>query len=721
MSAPEPAVMEDSSPPLSETNLPTAPMVYAVIKDPSIVDNPDIPSYQPYVHGPCQPPALIPLHMHGIGMEVECYLDTAFVTCSGTWRVHCVTASKSCECRIAIPMGDQGSVLGVEIDIGRRSYYSQLITTEDTKDTQEVGKCKDGWLLKCQTYTLSIPQVDGGSYISVKVRWSKKLLYQDGQFCLNIPFSFPAYVVPVAKKVSKKEKILLNVNTGPGTEVLCKTASHPLKEVKRQVGKLGFFYEAEVLTWSASDFTFSYSVCPGDIFGGMLLHSPSLNDFDQREMFCFYLFPGNNSRKVFRKEIVFIVDISASMRGSPLENTTEALIAALFKLNPLDSFNIIAFNNDTLLFSSSMELATEEAIEKATQWISTYFIADGGTNVLLPLNQAVEMVAKTVDTIPLIFLVTDGAVEDERNICNVMKGRLASGGPCSPRICTFGIGSYCNHYFLQILSQIGRGHYDAAYDIDSINVRMQMLLQNASSVILANITIDALEHADLLELFPFQLPDLSFGCPLIVSGRYHGKFPDSFKVSGILADLSNFLVDVKVQNAKSLPIDIVFAKSQIDTLTAQAWLLGSKQLEEKVAKLSIQTGFPSEYTRLMLVQRSDKGDSESILVQEKVDAPSVKKMIFMRTLGVGFGNLIATAENLRPGMEEAKAQQPAGLIIDAASSCCGRVLDLCCCMCCIQACSRLNNQCSIALTQLCTALACFECLNCCIEFCSSCD
>lgn len=25
-------------------------------------------------------------------------------------------------------------------------------------------------------------------------------------------------------------------------------------------------------------------------------------------------------------------------------------------------------------------------------------------------------------------------------------------------------GLYCNHYFLQMLAQIGRGYYDAAYD-----------------------------------------------------------------------------------------------------------------------------------------------------------------------------------------------------------------------------------------------------------------
>lgn len=32
------------------------------------------------------------------------------------------------------------------------------------------------------------------------------------------------------------------------------------QEIRRQVGKLSFSYEAEVLTWSSTDFTFSFSV-----------------------------------------------------------------------------------------------------------------------------------------------------------------------------------------------------------------------------------------------------------------------------------------------------------------------------------------------------------------------------------------------------------------------------------------------------------------------------
>lgn len=87
--------------------LPTAPMVYAVIPDPSVVDNPDIPSYQPHVHGRCDPPALIPLQMNAISIQAHCFFDTAFVTISGSWLLHCVKRNRHCHCRIAIPISQQ--------------------------------------------------------------------------------------------------------------------------------------------------------------------------------------------------------------------------------------------------------------------------------------------------------------------------------------------------------------------------------------------------------------------------------------------------------------------------------------------------------------------------------------------------------------------------------------------------------------------------------------
>lgn len=72
-------------------------------------------------------------------------------------------------------------------------------------------------------------KVDGGSTISIKVSWIQKLLYRNGEFSLIVPFSFPDYVTPPVKKLAKKEKIQLNINSGTETEIMCKATSHPLK------------------------------------------------------------------------------------------------------------------------------------------------------------------------------------------------------------------------------------------------------------------------------------------------------------------------------------------------------------------------------------------------------------------------------------------------------------------------------------------------------------
>ncbi|XP_021691763.2 uncharacterized protein LOC110673065 isoform X2 [Hevea brasiliensis] len=695
---PKPHVHMEKS---AESLLPTAPMVYAVISDPAIVDNPDIPSYQPHVYGRCDPPALIPLQMNRIELESDSYLDSVIVRLSGSWRVHCVMGSNCCDCRIAIPMGEQGSILGVEVEVPGKSYSTELIAVDGQKDMEREGRPENGGFLKPHIFTLTIPKVDGGTSLSIKVSWIQKLLYRNGEFSLIVPFSFPEYVTPAVKKLPKKEKIQLNVNSGTGTEIVCKTTSHPLKQLKREAGKLGFLYESEVLNWTDIDFAISYSVSSSHIYGGVILQSPTVQDFDQREMFSVYLFPGEQfSGKVFRKEIVFVVDISGSMEGKPLEGTKDALFGALTKLDSKDSFNIIAFNGETYLFSPSMELATAETVERAVKWINLNFIAGGSTNILLPLNQAMEIVSNTQGSFPVIFLITDGAVEEERHICDLMESHLTGKGSLCPRIYTFGIGTYCNHYFLRMLAMISGGQYDATYDVDLVQSQMQKLFVKGLSTILANITIDAFDDLDDVEVYPSRIPDFSSEGLLIISGRYQGNFPETVKAKGILGDLSNFVMDLKIQKEKDMPFD-------------------------RVAKMSIQTGVVSEYTRLALLesQRAHHASESprAHKLSHKTDSPNVdsqgQRRILLPNLGVGFGNVTATAENIHPGVEETKLPEAAEIIIKAASNCCGSMCNKCCCMCCIQSCSKMNDQCAIALTQLCVALACFGCLECCSQLC----
>ncbi|CAH1425410.1 unnamed protein product [Lactuca virosa] len=663
MSAPKPAIMTKSSSPspcsspLPSKHHPTAPMVYAMITEPDIVDNPDIRSYQPHVYGRFNPPALIPLHMYEISMNIECYLDTAFVTVSGTWHVHCVTASACCDCCIAIPMGQQGSILDIKVESTKRSYSTKLIASGDEKDDSDrITKAKDGFLMKRNTYTLRIPQVDGGSIIHVKVRWSQKLVYQDNEFHLSIPFSFPSYILPLKSKIPQMEKLLVNVNSGTGTVITCSSTSHPLKEVKRQPGEASFSYEAEVLKWSTQDFYFAYYVCSNEIFGGLLLHHPSLHDYDRRDMFCFYLFPGANIiRKHFRKEVVFLLDKSGSMR---------------------------AFNEGIQSFSSSLELATKETIRNATEWMWKTLVAEGETNLMCPLKRALEMVGKNGELIPLIFLITDGTVEDEREICNMMKFSHVDGGLSSPRIFTFGIGSYCNHHFLPMLAHIGRGYYDHACDVDLIGDRLQRLFNNALSPLLANVTLDSLETLKSYELYPSRIPDLLSRSPLIVSGRYQGKFPELVKVRGLMTDLSSYVMDIKVRKTSNINLDRMCGMREVDILTSQAWLDKNIDTEKKVAKMSLQRGVPSEYTRIILVQKDKVKPTTllSLLLDEvqKCSKLGNEKVIYLRNPCVGFGKLKATAANLPPGIEDIKLNEAAKMVVEAATSCWGMFINSWC-------------------------------------------
>jgi hypothetical protein len=63
------------------------------------------------------------------------------------------------------------------------------------------------------------------------------------------------------------------------------------------------------------------------------------------------------------------------------------------------------------------------------------------------------MLSGARSSVPIIFLVTDGTVEDERQICATVKNHMINGDSICPRIYTFGIGmtfSTLNNFFYLI-------------------------------------------------------------------------------------------------------------------------------------------------------------------------------------------------------------------------------------------------------------------------------
>lgn len=49
---------------------------------------------------------------------------------------------------------------------------------------------------------------------------------------------------------------------------------------------------------------FFFQVHSADVFGGLLLQSASVQDYDQRDMFCLFLIPGNNKKRKVRLTLI---------------------------------------------------------------------------------------------------------------------------------------------------------------------------------------------------------------------------------------------------------------------------------------------------------------------------------------------------------------------------------------------------------------------------------
>lgn len=70
-----------------------------------------------------------------------------------------------------------------------------------------------------------------------------------------------------------------------------------------------------------------------------------------------------------------------------------------------------------------------------------------------------ESLANTKGSIPHIFLVTDGTVEDERNICTNIQTTISNTKSIVPRISTFGIGKGHMRIHVSLLGKFLFAHF----------------------------------------------------------------------------------------------------------------------------------------------------------------------------------------------------------------------------------------------------------------------
>lgn len=227
-------------------------------------------------------------------------------------------------------------------------------------------------------------------------------------------------------------------------------------------------------------------------------------------------------------EFIFLVDVSSSMNGFPLDTAKYLLKNLLGRLRAQDRFNVILFAGGSRVMAPASVPATAGNMEKAVRLIDAEQ-GGGGTELLRALKRAMALPCAE-NYARSVLLITDGYIAAERDVFeHIRQNRDRS------NVFSFGIGSGVNRYLIEGVASAGHGEPFVVTDASKARETAGRFIQYVQQPVLSRIEV-ATEGFDAQDLEPLVIPDLFARRPLVILGKWRGQARGNIVVKGIGAD-----------------------------------------------------------------------------------------------------------------------------------------------------------------------------------------
>lgn len=328
---------------------------------------------------------------------------------------------------------------------------------------------------------------------------------------------------------------------------------------------------------------------------------------------------------VGKRELVFVVDVSGSMHGTPLALCKAAMRDALVRMRPVDTFNVITFAGATGKAFARPRPANDAAIRDALDYVDR-LSAGGGTEMLDAVAAALSPDVEE-GRHRYVFFLTDGFVGDEDQILSATKGFVSAieRGGQRARVFGFGTGSSVNRMLIEGLGREGKGVSVYATSREDPERAVNRFYRYIDRSVLRDVQI-AFGSLRAREVFPAELPDLFASHPLVVHGRWSGSLagPVVVKAKG-----ANGPVEIPVTIARApmddgWPIqDLLWARSKIAWLERGLWEPGqASSAKDQITQLGALHHLVTRFTSFVAVDSSRKvGSGAPVHVVQPVETP----------------------------------------------------------------------------------------------------
>jgi Ca-activated chloride channel homolog len=269
------------------------------------------------------------------------------------------------------------------------------------------------------------------------------------------------------------------------------------------------------------DFVLRFRLSGEEVSSGLLLYQgPDEN------LFLLMAQPPEHVRveEIPPREYVFVLDVSGSMSGFPLD-TAKKLLADLTRvLRPTDTFNIVLFADGSRTLAERSLPASPENLRRALHFIGPQS-GGGGTELRAAMESAfaiphLEGVSRS------IVLITDGYIEAEKDVFDYVRDHLDRGN-----VFCFGIGSSVNRYLLEGVARAGQGEPFVVTKPAEAEAAAAAFREYIESPVLTGIEV-TFSGFDAYDVEPAKVPDLFARRPVVVFGKWRGRPQGTVELRG---------------------------------------------------------------------------------------------------------------------------------------------------------------------------------------------
>lgn len=310
------------------------------------------------------------------------------------------------------------------------------------------------------------------------------------------------------------------------------------------------------------------------------------------------------------REYIFVLDISGSMYGYPLD-TAKALIRNLVaNLKETDKFNLVLFEDDTYLMADKSLPANSKNAAIAMKLIDDQE-GGGGTSLLPALKEAMS-IPQDSDFARSVVIITDGYISNESEIYDLINENMGTASFFS-----FGIGCSVNDYLIKGIAQCGFGEAFTVTDSADAESYAERFRNYIESPLLTGITIDfgGFEVYDVATATPSILYAQK---PLVLFGKWRGEPSGTITVSGQTGS-EDYVQEIPISqvavDTENEAIRYLWARTKLDQLTGFGSIRNDDSVKEEITQLGLDYNMTTPYTSFIAVVeevRNPQGDSKDV-------------------------------------------------------------------------------------------------------------